>query len=135
MIEVLERSSGNVIGIRCNGKLMHEDYQQFAAKLEAILQQYGAIRCYCEMAGFSGIELRALWDETKFDLKHARQLERCAIVGDKSWHRWMTKASQMIFGKANVRYFPEGESEDAWEWVEAENRYCCSTADTTAERD
>ena len=133
MIEILERSSGNVIGIRCNGKLMHEDYQQFIPMLEAMIRKYGAIRCYCEITDFAGIEFRAIWDETKFDAKHARQLERCAIVGDKSWHQWMSKASQAMFGKAKVRYFTEDESNEAWEWLEADNCCCCSTSESETE--
>lgn len=117
MFEVLEKSSGNVIGIKVCGKLVHEDYAQVVPKLEHIIEQHGSIRCYCELTDFHGITPHALWDELKFDTKHCRDIERCAIVGDPSWHNWMTKISQTIFSRADVKFFDESQSQEAWDWV------------------
>ena len=91
MIEILEKSSGKVLGLRVNGKLVHEDYQKFVPMLEEMIQKHGSIRCYFEMAEFHGITPHALWDELKFDIKHCRDVERCAVVGEKTSHEWMTK--------------------------------------------
>ncbi|MEA1951017.1 MAG: STAS/SEC14 domain-containing protein, partial [Planctomycetota bacterium] len=74
-------------------------------------------RCYCELTDFHGITPHALWDELKFDTKHCRDIERCAIVGDPSWHNWMTKISQTIFSRADVKFFDESQSQEAWDWV------------------
>ena len=97
MFEILEKSSANVIGIKVHGKLVHEDYAQVVPKLEQLIEQHGSIRCYCELTDFHGITPHALWDELKFDTKHCRDIERCAMVGDPSWHQWMSKIGQMIF--------------------------------------
>ncbi len=117
MFEILEKSSGNIIGIKVRGKLVHEDYAQFVPKLEQLIEQHGSIRCYCELTEFHGLTPHALWDELKFDAKHCRDIERCAIVGDPSWHHWMTKMGQTIFRRADVRYFDESQSQEAWDWV------------------
>ena len=76
MIEVLDRSSGKVLGIRVRGKLLHEDYQQFVPLVEKLIKQHGGIRCLVEMIDLHGLEPRALWDEIKFDVRHAGQIER-----------------------------------------------------------
>ena len=118
MIEILSRSSGNVFGMRVSGKILHEDYQQFVPMLEKLIEEHGAIRCLVEMIELHGIELRALWDEIKFDVRHARQIERCAVVGDRAWEAWMTKVSRPIFSNAEIRFFEIAEREKAWEWIE-----------------
>ena len=62
--------------------------------------------------------LRALWDEIKLDVRHARQVERCAVVGDRAWEAWMTKLSRPILARTEIRFFEPAEQEQAWEWIE-----------------
>jgi|SRR5271165_6513163 len=117
MIEILERSSGKVLGIKVSGKLLHQDYQRFVPMLEVLIAEHGSIRCLVEMTDFQGIELKALWDEIKFDVRHSRQIERSAVIGDRSWEAWMTSLSRPIFPKAELRYFDSAEREHAWDWI------------------
>ena len=118
MIEVLSRGSGKVFGMRVSGKILHQDYQQFVPRLEKLIEEHGSIRCLVEMTDLHGMELRALWDEIKFDVRHSRQIERCAVVGHRAWEAWMTKLSRPIFFNAEIRFFDQGEREMAWEWIE-----------------
>ncbi len=126
MFEVLDKSSGNVIGLKVSGKLLHEDYQKFVPMLEELIEKHGSIRCYMELSDFSGVQLRAIWDEMKFDVKHCKEMERCAIVGDKSWHHWMSNLGKLIFHKTKLEYFDVSESDKAWDWVKEETCSCVS---------
>lgn len=117
MIEVLEGGTGKVIGLKIVGKLLHEDYQRFVPMLERLIEEHGSVRCLIEMADFQGMELRALWDEIKFDVRHGRQIERCAVVGDRAWEAWMTRLSRPLFPNAERRYFIVAERDKAWEWI------------------
>ena len=118
MFELLEKSHDNVVAARIDGKLVHADYQNFVPMLEEIIAEHGSLRCYCEMTGFKGISAHALWDEIKFDTKHCKDVERCAVVGDPSWHQWMTSFSKFIFRRADVKYFPVDKVDAAWTWLE-----------------
>ncbi len=118
MIEILDRGSGKVFGMKVSGKLLHRDYQQFVPMLEKLIEENGSVRCLVEMIDLHGIELRALWDEIKFDVRHARQIERCAIVGDRSWEAWMTRLSRPIFANAEIRFFDVAARDEAWEWIQ-----------------
>jgi hypothetical protein len=118
MIEILSRTSGKVFGMRVSGKLLHQDYQRFVPMLEKLIDDHGSIRCLVEMTDLHGVELRALWDEVRFDVCHARQIERCAVVGDRAWEAWMTKLSRPIFFNAEVRFFDLADREKAWQWIE-----------------
>ncbi len=117
MIEILRQSKGSVLAIQVSGKLLHRDYQEFVPMLEKRIEEHGSVRCFIELTEFHGIELRALWDEIKFDVQHARQIERCAIVGDRDWESWMTKLSRPIFSAAEIRFFDIIERDKAWEWI------------------
>ena len=118
MIETLDQSSGKVFGMRVSGKLLHQDYERFVPMLENLIEEHGSVRCLVEMTGLHGIELRALWDEIKFDVRHARQIERCAVVGDRAWEAWMTRLSRPIFSNAEIRFFDVTARDQAWEWIQ-----------------
>ncbi len=117
MIETLDQSSGRVFGMRVSGKVLHQDYERFVPMLEKLIEDHGSVRCLVELCDLHGIELRALWDEFKFDARHARQIERCAVVGDRRWEAWMTNLSRPIFSRAEIRFFDLSETEKAWEWI------------------
>lgn len=117
MFEILDQSTGNLIAMRLNGKLLHRDYQQFVPMLEKLIEEHGGIRCFVEMTEFQGITLRALWDEIKFDVRHGRQIERCVFVSDRAWESWMAKLSRLVFPRAEIRYFDIAERDQAWEWI------------------
>lgn len=119
MLDILEQSAGKVFGMRVSGKLLHQDYTQFVPILEKLIAEHGSVRCLVEMVEFHGIELRALWDEIKFDVRHARQIERCAVVGDSRWEAWMTRLSRPIFVNAEIRFFDLADRQKAWEWIQA----------------
>jgi SpoIIAA-like len=119
MVEILDQTAGKLIGLKISGKLLHEDYRKFVPMLEKLIEEHGSIRCLIEMTDLHGIELRALWDEVKFDVRHARQIERCAVVGDRAWEAWTTNLARPIFFKAEIRYFDASERDKAWEWIKA----------------
>ncbi len=118
MIELLSGGSGKAFGMKVSGRLLHRDYEEFVPKIEELIAAHGSVRCLVEMADLHGIELRALWDEIRFDIRHARRIERCAVVGDRAWEAWMTRLSRPIFSNAEIRYFDRSEREKAWEWIE-----------------
>jgi hypothetical protein len=117
MFEIIDLGPGKVFALRISGKLLHQDYQNFVPTVEKLIEEHGTVRCLIDMVDFHGIELRALWDELKFDVRHARQIERCAVVGDKTWEAWMTKLSRPIFVNAEIRYFDRSDEETARQWI------------------
>ncbi len=126
MITLLDRSEGKVIGVRIDGKLVHEDYKRFVPMLEKLIEEHGSFRCYVEMSNYEGFTLRALWDEIKFDTRHGGAIERCAIVGAPTVEKWATSMFKPLFRNAQIRFFDEAQSEEAWDWITA-GAPCCAT--------
>jgi hypothetical protein len=114
MLTFLDRISGNVVGVRVTGKMTHADYERVIAKFEEVIQARGKVSVFFELEDCQGWEIGAIWDDLKFGLKHHCDFERCAVIGGKKWHKWMTKLSEVFF---NVRYFEVPHFKDAWEWV------------------
>ena len=118
MIE--EWSGDGIVALRVSGRLVHEDYESLVPRLEEMIEQHGAIRCLIELTGLEGVTPRAIWDELRFDLKHARDVSRCAVVGDRNWERWATAATRPIFRRAEVRFFERRDLEEALAWIRAD---------------
>ena len=116
MVELLERSSGNILGFQMSGRLHDQDYAQFVPVIEAAIDEYGKVRLLAQFHDFHGWTAHALWDDIKFSSRHCTEVERIAIVGDKLWEYWMSSVCKP-FTKAKVQYFDVLECDEAWSWL------------------
>lgn len=116
MFEILDESEGNVLGIKAIDKLTREDYRQFIPRMERIIQEHGKLRVLFDMTDFHGWKWSAIWDDLKFDFKHERDVERCAILGDKRWEERLIKLFRPLL-KTKVEYFDQTRREEAWQWI------------------
>lgn len=118
MLQVLDKAQGNLIALRATGKLRKEDYENFIPVFKGKIAQYDKVRWYFEMKDFEGWTFSAFLEEIKFDLKNASKFERVAIVGDKTWEKWMTEVSK-LFTSAEVKFFKLENKEMAMKWVQS----------------
>lgn len=116
MIQQLPQSTGKTLAFKMSGKLHDEDYQHFVPIVETAIGAHGKIRLLAQLEDFHGWDLHALWDDTKFAVKHCADVERVALVGDKKWEEWMAKVCAP-FTLAKVRYFDVSDAEAAWGWL------------------
>jgi hypothetical protein len=112
-------SVGRVLEVRVTGKLTKEAYQKFVPAVDAQIKQYGKLRILFIMQDFHGWTAGAMWEDLKFDLKHWKDIERLAIVGDKKWEKGMA-AFCKPFTKAQIRYFDVAQLAEAREWLESD---------------
>lgn len=116
MITLDPRSTDLVFGFQVSGRITRDDYRRFLPRLEEAIKEHGTIGVLVHIESLEGIELGALWEELKFDLKHCRHFDRLVLVGDKKWHeRSMSLAGHLT--PAEVRYFPSSDLDEAWEWI------------------
>ena len=112
-------SVGRVLEVRVTGKLTKEAYQKFVPAVDVQIKQYGKLRILFIMQDFHGWTPGAMWEDLKFDLKHWKDIERLAIVGDKKWEKGMA-AFCKPFTKAQIRYFDVAQLAEAREWLESD---------------
>ena len=68
------------------------------------------------MRDFHGWTAGGLWEDLKFDLRHFRDIERLAMVGDKQWEQGVSVFCRP-FTTAKVRYFDEAAIQEARTWL------------------
>ncbi len=117
-LELSPENDGRLLVVRLSGKLHKSDYARFVPAVEDAVRRHGKIRMLVEMHNFHGWDAGGLWEDVKFDLKHFNDIERLAIVGEKSWEKWMA-AFCKPFTTAAIRYFPADREAEAREWISA----------------
>jgi SpoIIAA-like len=111
-----EQAAGKLLLVRLSGKLTTEDYQRWVPEVERLIVQHAKLRVLVHMHDFHGWSMGALWEDIKFDLKHFRDIERLAVVGDRKWEAGMA-AFCKPFTTAKIRYFDEAEFDEAVSWI------------------
>src|SRR4030095_2708491 len=110
-----EEVRGKILEVHLHGKLGREDYEKFIPETERLIGQHGKISILVEMHDFQGWDGGALWEDMKWNVRHFNDIERLAIVGEKTWHRWMTGFCKP-FSNAEVRYFEPDRLDEARAW-------------------
>ena len=74
------------------------------------------MRVLFDMTGFHGWDVGALWEDTKFAIKHFSDIERLAMVGETKWEKGMATFCRP-FTKATIRYFDHANAAEARKWL------------------
>ncbi|HEY1601895.1 MAG TPA: STAS/SEC14 domain-containing protein [Pirellulales bacterium] len=117
-VEVREESAAKALVVRISGKLSKADYEKFVPEVERLIKANGKIRILLELHDFHGWDVSALWEDIKFDVKHFRDIERLAIVGETKWEQGMA-AFCKPFTSATIMYFDHTKIADAKAWLES----------------
>ncbi|OQX73403.1 MAG: hypothetical protein B6D59_05780 [Campylobacteraceae bacterium 4484_4] len=101
--------------LRVEGKLTHKDYELFVPFIENAIKDAKApkIKAYIDARGFKGWDIHGAWDDLKFGLKHNREFEKIAVVGNS----WLEKAGinlSKIFMHGQMRYFEDPKEAKEW---------------------
>jgi SpoIIAA-like len=120
MIEFMQQSSGNILGIRASGKITDADYKlTLIPRLESLLNQHGKLRVLFFMdEKFDGWDLRAAWDNTSLDFRHRADFDRIAMVGASALEECCARLAGFLI-KGEIRTFRQDQLAQAWEWLRA----------------
>jgi SpoIIAA-like len=116
MLTLQEDAGGKILSLKISGKLTKEDYHKFLPKVEDLIKKHGKIRILMEMTDFHGWEMGALWEDIKFDVKHFRDIERLAMIGDSKWEAGMAVFCKP-FTTAKIKYFDVSKASEAGPWI------------------
>ncbi|QDS91491.1 hypothetical protein FF011L_02210 [Roseimaritima multifibrata] len=114
---VTEIENGKTIELSLTGKLSSEAYEEFVPVIEAQIAAHGKVRMLVVMHDFHGWDASALWADTKFAMKHFKDIERLAIVGETKWEKGMATFCKP-FTTASIKYFDHAKIDDARAWLQ-----------------
>ncbi len=115
MMRILERQ-GDRMTIQASSMLERGDYQRVVPQLEEAIARHSKLRVLIELHDFRGWHPVALFDELRFDVRHRKDIARCAVVGDRTSERWITKLISPFF-EGDVRFFDREKLSDARQWL------------------
>jgi len=115
-IQFSEENGGKVFVVHVSGKLEKSDYENFVPEFERLVVQHGKLNVLFDMTGLHGWDAGALWEDTKFAIKHFADIERIAMVGDKKWQHDMATFCKP-FTKATIHYFDHVDGAEARKWL------------------
>lgn len=118
MVRIEREKSGNLVKTFVSDKLTQEDYDKILPALQQTVNEWDSVRWYFEMRDFSGWEPGAALKDLKFDVEHANEMQKIAMVGTKKWQEWLT-AAMKPFTSAQVRYFDLPDREEALLWIKS----------------
>ena len=115
-IQLNEENGGKILAVQVSGKLVKADYEHFVPEFERLVRQNGKLCMLFDMTSLHGWEAGALWEDTKFAIKHFADIERLAMVGEKKWQQGMATFCKP-FTKATIRYFDHPQAAEAGKWL------------------
>ena len=97
------------------GKLTHKDYEQFVPMFEEELQcvKEPKVKMLVDITELDGFELKAMWDDLKFGLKHNFEFTQIAVVGNSTFYEYGIKIANW-FTHAQMEYFEEETKAKKW---------------------
>ena len=119
MLQLLEESKGDLVAIRISGHVDKNDYDVMLPVLEEKIKQHRKISVYAELQDVEAYTLEAFWQDVKFDIRHASDFKKAAIIGEHKWLELLTTLASP-FTSAQVKFFNFMEREQAMEWVKSE---------------
>jgi hypothetical protein len=116
-MRILPLTQDNLIAVRVSAILTSEELGHLEVMIKHVIAQYGEVRLYFEMEQFSGWEPGSFLENAFFELVHAHQFSKVAMVGEKNWQAWLARLMNVV-KRGEVRYFDLDQRVQALEWIQ-----------------
>ena len=116
MFKKMAGSSGNVVGYKAIGEISASDYKELEPEVKALVKKEGNIRLLFDMTEFKWEKVEAWLPDLKFGHEFHNQIEKMAVVGDKTWEKWMTHLAKHTYAR-DTKFFHSVDTSKAWAWL------------------
>ncbi len=116
MIEQISGLPAHTVGFKLSGKLHDADYKTFVPRIDTEVAKDGKVNVLAQFHDFLGWDAQALWDDIKFSTTHCTKIRKIALVGEKSWEKYMAAVCKP-FTMAKIQYFDVGQIDAAKAWL------------------
>lgn len=119
MIELVEQDSGGVVALKVIKPICQKDYHFLLPLIEKKIEENGKINIYIEIKKDLSWNIKSFWSDIKFNLKHAQDIKKVALVGDDENEELEEKLVELFkpFENAEIRWYGHSEQQEALEWV------------------
>ena len=125
MLQILDVGRPDVLAYRASGVMTEEDIRVVSQAFDRMLEDRQTVHLYAEIENLSGVEMRALWLDLVYGLRHIgelRHIGRVAVVTDLGWVRTLAQAEALLLPVGRLRTYPSDQREEARAWVQNASR-------------
>lgn len=116
MLNLTKITENHIAVLKVSGTITKEEVKHVEPLIEDAISHGEPLNFYIELADFNGMDLAAVKEDVKFDIKHKDDYGKIAIVGESSWQDWATRFCDIVLD-APMQYFDHAHSEKAWQWL------------------
>jgi len=116
MHELLDLPDSNLFAIKFSDTLTEEDLDVLDSTLRSHLEKHTTTRALFVMDNVDEWTPEERWETLTFDIRHLRDLDKVAIVGDDLWDTWLEKA-EILFPMSQLQTYSAEDREDALGWL------------------
>jgi hypothetical protein len=117
MISKMSESKGKVLGFKLVGDITKEDFKIIVPEVQALVDKEESISLLLDMTQFKWEDMDAWGDDFNFNRKYRKKINKIAIIGNKTWEKWLTKLVEPFYHSAEAKFFNPIDIEAAWKWV------------------
>jgi len=118
MIDILQESTDDCIGLKVTGKLSIGDYTELLPILDMSIASLDKINLVIFAEDFKGWEgLDAVMADFRLAKDQYRKVERAAFVSDKKWHKYVVKLMAPFTRATEEKFFEPSQIDEAWGWA------------------
>jgi len=93
-----------------------DDNEKMEPEVNALVQKEGNVRILFSLTGFKWEQIKTLVANLKLGHMFHEKIQRMAIVGDKTWKKWITHLARPFYAK-EAKYFQSTDMAKAWSWL------------------
>jgi len=116
MIQKLAESTGNVIGFKAIGEITASDYLKLEPEVRDLVEKEGNVRMLIDLTEFQWEKMEAWLQDLEFGYKFHNKIAKMAIVGNKTWEKWMTALARPFYAR-DAKFFYTNDIDKAWAWL------------------
>lgn len=117
MISKMDGIEGNTLGLKVIGNVTKEDFKTLIPEVQALVEKEGTISLLLDMTQFKWEDIDAWGADLNFNRKYRHKITKMAIVGDKTWEKWLTKLVEPFYHSVEAKFFYPNDEDEAWKWL------------------
>jgi len=101
--------------VKVVGKLTHEDYEFFIPAFENSIAniEEAKVNILADISELEGWDLHAAWDDLKFAIKHGKEFNKIAVIGDNKVLEFSSKIASIVL-PYEVKFFDTYNQAEVW---------------------
>jgi len=113
--------SNNIITLRISAEITDKEYKKIANVIDNQISKFGKIRVFLVVDHYPSLNsAESLYYDLRFVKVYADQIEKIAVVCDKTWKKtWIALFG--LFAGIRIEYFDSPEFKNAWKWVSGDS--------------